>query len=203
MSLTKKEAAALERFEAERNRRIEDKIQSGAAIRESLVVVVGAGPADVVRARTHKRASLRRAGETREIYFDEMVIISGVPRAERDENYTRPAVSEPPSPPIFDRRSSPREPRVVDDITKKTDAPENPMHRIWAQTRPPSDGNPGGEIAEGWFKVEGGILHVEDMQGRLLGRQSVSRGENVEAIARKILREKTRNDFWAPSNITK
>jgi hypothetical protein len=42
------------------------------------------------------------------------------------------------------------------------------------------------------------MLHVEDMQGRLLGRQALGPGDNVEAIARKILREKTRADFYRP-----
>jgi hypothetical protein len=65
--------------------------------------------------------------------------------------------------------------------------------RVRTQIEQPSQANPGGRIAEGWCKVEGGILPVEDMQGNILGRQPVKVGDDVGALARKILREKTRS----------
>ena len=79
--LTEKEAAALTRLEQERERRINQKIESGAAVRVLLPIVAGARESvDADRARNRKLEELRRNGETREVYFDEVVIITGVPR---------------------------------------------------------------------------------------------------------------------------
>src|SRR5262249_55550790 len=74
--LTEKEAAALTRLEQERERRINEKIESGAAVRVLLPIVAGARESvDADRARNRKLEELRRNGETREVYFDEVVII--------------------------------------------------------------------------------------------------------------------------------
>jgi len=97
--LTEKEAAALTRLEQERERRINEKIESGAAVRVLLPIVAGARESvDADRARNRKLEELRRNGETREVYFDEVVIITGVPRPGRElDNYTTPNASEPPA----------------------------------------------------------------------------------------------------------
>jgi hypothetical protein len=64
MPLTEKEAAALTRLEQERERRINDKIESGKAVRVPLVIVVGArASVDADKARKHKLEQLRRDGK--------------------------------------------------------------------------------------------------------------------------------------------
>jgi hypothetical protein len=55
--------------------------------------------------------------------------------------------------------------------------------------RPDPEKNDPGEIGEGVFTVEGNRLHVEDLQGRELGTQLLRPGDDIEAAARKILRE--------------
>jgi hypothetical protein len=60
--------------------------------------------------------------------------------------------------------------------------------RIRTQIEQPSQANPGGRIEEGWYTVQSGVLQVEDMQGNILARQPVGSGDNVEALARKLLR---------------
>jgi len=95
--LTEKEAAALTRLEQERERRINEKIESGAAVRLPLLIVAGApASVDAESVRKRKLEELRRNGEAREIFFEEITIITGVPRPGRD-NYTPPNASEPPA----------------------------------------------------------------------------------------------------------
>jgi hypothetical protein len=100
--------AELERqLEAEKERRIDEKIARGEAIRVPLerhpngmlvAIVTGVprGESKIVANdapyRARKVAELRAAGETREIYFEEPaeddigVIVTGVPRAGRDDD---------------------------------------------------------------------------------------------------------------------
>jgi len=82
----KKLKAALEQLEAEKQRRIDAKVEKGEAVRVKLNVVVGTEDevdAAVERAWQRKLAELREAGDTRKIYLseDDWVIITGVPRA--------------------------------------------------------------------------------------------------------------------------
>ena len=84
----KKLEAALEQLEAEKQRRIDEKVEKGEAVRVKLDVVVGTEDeidAAVERAWQRKLAELREAGDTRKIYLseDDWVIITGVPRANR------------------------------------------------------------------------------------------------------------------------
>src|SRR5262249_61225927 len=61
MPLTEKEAAALTRLEQERERRINEKIESGAAVRLPLLIVAGApASVDAESARKRKLEELRR-----------------------------------------------------------------------------------------------------------------------------------------------
>src|SRR5512132_2860740 len=104
-------AAAIERLEAEKQRRVEEKIAQGTAIRMPLCVVVedpGQEAAEVESAKADKLAELRKAGETREIIFDEpMVIITGVPRG---ADFGKDWAPLPPTKP-YDRHDADDEPR--------------------------------------------------------------------------------------------
>jgi hypothetical protein len=81
MSLTDSEkqkfAAALERLEEERQRRIAGKVEAGEAVVVPLGIVGDQRPEDVRAARL---AQSRQSGERREIIFDETYIETGVPR---------------------------------------------------------------------------------------------------------------------------
>ena len=84
----KKLEAALAQLEAEKQRRIDEKVEKGEAVRVKLNVVVGTEDevdAAVEHAWQRKLAELREAGDTRKIYLseDDRVIITGVPRANR------------------------------------------------------------------------------------------------------------------------
>ena len=84
--------AALAQLDAEKQRRIDEKVEKGEAVRvPSPVVVVGVEQltdALIERAKEDKLAELRAAGEKREVYFEAdkpTVIVTGVPRAGRDD----------------------------------------------------------------------------------------------------------------------
>jgi hypothetical protein len=73
--------AALERLEAERERRLAEKIDAGEIIEVPLWVVAGsqAGAcAQVEQAKADKLAELRAAGETREVVFEVTTVATGV-----------------------------------------------------------------------------------------------------------------------------
>lgn len=138
-------AAAIERLEAERQRRVEERIAQGKAIRVPLCVVIhdpGQEAAEVESAKADKLAELRKAGETREIVFDEpLVIITGVPRCpDRGKDwaplppadpYDRHVVDEPRKPSIVRPSEEPAEP--VESSPR-----EGPYH-IHAQVRGPDE----------------------------------------------------------------
>jgi hypothetical protein len=78
--------AAIERLEQERERLIAEKIEKGAAVRASPLVV--GSPDEIDAARAREIAALREAGETREIIFGDGatdVIVTGVPRSARGQ----------------------------------------------------------------------------------------------------------------------
>jgi hypothetical protein len=63
------------------------------------------------------------------------------------------------------------------------------------------DNNDAAEIVEGYYDVKGGILYVWDAQNNSpLGNQPIKPGDNIEAAARKLLREKSgkyrRGSVW-------
>jgi hypothetical protein len=75
--------AAIEQLEAEKERRLAEKIAAGEVVHVELHVI-GCRPEDthakVPAAKERKLAELRAAGETREIIFDVIEISTGVPR---------------------------------------------------------------------------------------------------------------------------
>jgi hypothetical protein len=83
--------ALVEELEAERQRRIDEKVVKGEAIRvPALSIVVGtpaAANAAIENTRARMRAADREAGrKVREVYFEEpAVLVTGVPRPGRDD----------------------------------------------------------------------------------------------------------------------
>jgi hypothetical protein len=95
--------AAIEEIRAQKQRRIDERVENGEIVRVPFgPVVVGtpeAAAETINRAKAHKIAELRAAGETREIVFGApplmegetepiSVIVTGVPRAGRDPSYS-------------------------------------------------------------------------------------------------------------------
>jgi hypothetical protein len=81
--------ATLEELEAERRRRIDEKIERGEAIRVPALSIVVGTPDEADDALEDMRARMLAAdreagGKAREVYFEEpAVLVTGVPRAGR------------------------------------------------------------------------------------------------------------------------
>jgi hypothetical protein len=214
-------AAAIERLEAEKQRRLDEKLAKGEAIRVTLgAVVTGvAGPEEVASmiedARAEKIAELRKAGERREVVFDDVVtaIITGVPRCGRDESFggeAPPIAKAPEDRRVEDfgaRRRVSEALHSVDRPMPTTPPPasarpsEEPaeFHRIHVQVAPPTEDSPG-EVIEGSYALaEDGVLRVYDTDHNLLGTEHLPPDADAGAAARRVLREKKGpNQFWNP-----
>jgi hypothetical protein len=199
-------AAAIERLEAEKQRRADEKIAKAEAVRVPLCVVIedpGQVEAEIESARVNKLAELRKAGERREVIWDEpLVIITGVPR---NTDFGKDRAPLLPADP-YDRHDADDEPRAP-AITRPSEEgePYEGPHQIHVQIRgsDPDKGDPGA-IAEGSFTVSsGGIVRVMDDQGQLLGTHVLQPMEDPAGVARRILREKKAPaQFWNPINYT-
>jgi hypothetical protein len=135
------------------------------------------------------------------------VIITGVPRAGRDSDEAvarllreRPTNPLPPAADLSDGLPA-RAPAPIPPLTASQQSSSEPVqpHRVRTQLERPSERNPVGTIAEGWYRVSGGVVYVEDLQGRPLGSHTLRPGEDAEAIARRILNQKSSGAFTAPS----
>jgi hypothetical protein len=215
MPLTEKEAAALERLEAEKDRRVTEKLERGEAVRGPVVVVGAEASIDAERERLVAR--LRATGEVREIVFPQFerdergelreaisVIITGVRRAARDPNYPLPDVPPSPAPSVCDRQTPrPSEPRAVTDKTPpRENKAEAPIWRyLWATLEQPTERNPQGVGVDGSYAVINGTVVVKDAAGGQLGCVPIGPLDNAEAVARRILKDKhpaAKNSFYRP-----
>jgi hypothetical protein len=71
---------------------------------------------------------------------------------------------------------------------------------VWVQVRPPDpERNDPGEIAEGTFVVSGDLIAVDDNEGRPVATRMLQPGEDPEAVAKRLLRERHgKNAFFGP-----
>lgn len=206
MSLTDSEkqkfAAALERLEEERQRRIAAKVEAGEAVVVPLGIVGDQRPEDVRAARL---AQLRQSGERREIIFDETYIETGVPR--HPTHYERalaPAQSTSPTK-TAERQpagSALRLPESNELYAKHAPQPRPPpdtSERRYVRTEiNPTSERDCGAIMEGTFTADGGTVRVYDLKGSLLGTQPVRPGDYVMTVAKRLLRKGAAPSFYAP-----
>jgi hypothetical protein len=69
------------------------------------------------------------------------------------------------------------------------------------QIEQPTENNPGGVIAEGYEWHTDRHVRVYDVRGKLLGRADLRPGDDVEAVAKRLLRDKHNGgSFYQPIN---
>jgi len=204
---------ALEQAEAEKRRRLNEKIEKGEALR-LLPVVVGR-PCRAEAEKQRKIDALRASGEKREIIFGEQptedgsapisVICTGVPRPHRDgearcENCTCATAEPRYDPRAYQAQLQKHSEPPLRPIPKPT--PELPLPTEWwnfrVQIRAGNGADDPGQILEGKFGVSAGFVYVEDDQGKPVGMQRLGPNENPAAVAQKILREKWRGKSSVP-----
>src|SRR5262245_27206799 len=130
---------ALEQAEAEKQRRLDEKIARNEAMRT--FVVVG-GHQDIAAAKDRKIAELRAAGEQREIYFgvqfegDEKpieAICTGVPRFRRDDVYAAYLEAEAARPGYKPpTNEGPKKPTEVKPPPMSVPTPEPTLPTDWS-----------------------------------------------------------------------
>jgi hypothetical protein len=195
-------AAAIERLEAEKQLRIDEKVAKGEAVRVQIYPVLddpeefGAESEQIESAKADKLAELRAAGETREIIFYVEAISTGVPRSKGSGEAWPPL---PPAKPYDRYAAASDEPRKP-AITRPSEEPAEPLeeHRIRVQVAPPTENDPGA-IVEGSYTLGDGVVRVYDADHNLLGTEHLRPGDDGGAAARRVLREKKGPDpFWNP-----
>jgi hypothetical protein len=212
--LTKKQLG-IQRLEAERERRIAERLERGEAVRVPPLVVGVSESIDAERAR--RLAALR--GETREVIFGDgpiwgedgrlvrqsfEAIVTGVPRSGRDAEAAverlvqRAKESGYPTDPIQAQAVKARETQTQEPAPEPEPEPER--HYVHVEIRPASENDPG-QIIEGRYAVIGSLVQVWDLNGKLLGSGEVHADEDPKSVARKILRAKSDcgiNSFYGP-----
>jgi hypothetical protein len=203
-----REAALLARLEAEREQRLAERIEAGEIVRVPLYVVAGsqtAARARVEQAKADKLAEMHAAGDQREVVFAVTMVVTGVVQ----HGEARDPASVPTAPSFASREDAairPTLPRSAPVIAVPPDANgeeavrEDPQpvieSYVWAQVRQCRDDDDPGEIAEGWFSVDGKVLTVTNANGKYVGSRAMLEGEDVRVVARELLREKrTPEDF--------
>jgi hypothetical protein len=212
-----KDNEALARLEAERDRRVLDKIARGEAVLlPPKVAVIGYPkpmPAAVIerdpQGREIIRGTLREDGT---IDPGIATIVTGVPRPGRD------TTGEPAAPPapkstgkwtcptcrgsfpdaVTIHRCEPAGPKLPRPAQPAPPVQEEQRRHIWTQVRGATETDPG-QIAEGSFSVMDGMVYAWDADGKHLGRLALGPSDDAATVARRLLRDKTSaGGFYAP-----
>src|SRR5215472_12894073 len=169
---------ALEQLQAERERRIQAKLEAGEAVRGTPIVVGGPESVEAWKLPTHD-------AEGREVLYgseDVAYIITAVPRADRDPEYCarldreseRADYRTPNKPLPYPPASEAKAPPPLPKPAPQPERPPKPRY-IRAEVRERSaDPSDAGEIVEGYYDVKGGVLFVWDAHdSRPIGQQPI------------------------------
>ena len=178
--------AAIARIRAEKERRAAERIEAGEIVSIQLFIVAGSeteAHGKVEQAKADKLAELRTAGDLREGVFDVTMVVAGV--AKFGEATGEPW--KPTAPPFL---PGPKRDEVVEDEVVRADPQPVIESYVSVQTRACHDDDDAGEIAEGWFSIDGKVLTVTDTNGKYVGSRAMIAGEDARVVAKQLLREK-------------
>jgi len=194
--------AVIERLQKEKEARIDAKVAAGDAIKVN-VDVIGDEDIEVAKAR-----ALRGYGIT----IDKPVVFNfvryrypdmpdGSPNPMNSPRRIQEDASDPEFPP-------PQSHRYDDELARRPLPAWEPQELIvgepqkcWTEIRRPGPNNQG-EIAEGYYIVIDGRVHLADELGKAIAGYSDIAGLEPLNKARKLLRAKTMrekpDEFWGP-----
>ena len=118
-------------------------------------------------------------------------VITGVPRAGRDDAYQFPAAQDKAT----NKVSKCEAPEEKSPPLRSAAQPDTTESRRITATIPPRSEADCGIVFFGSYKVEGGQVHVADQDGHSLGSLPINPGDDVESVARKLLRDKLGGNF--------
>jgi hypothetical protein len=190
-----KDAAALERLEAERARRLQEKIDSGDVVSQT-VTVVCTRDEDVEDACERTLSNLPPLDpDGRPIHYDLLAVVTGVPRGPHlPGQWTAPQV-KPASSKGTDH---------PDEVEAPSGPPLPCSEPVYIRTivRNGNDEDPG-QIIEARYTVEDGAVILRDTDGKFITSRALLNGENPEVLARVLLRERKPNEFQEPIHYPK
>jgi hypothetical protein len=196
--------AALEHLEAVQAQRLAEKIEAGEIISIPLFIVAGslaAARTKVEPAKAEKLAELHAAGDQREVKFDVTLVVTGV--LHHGEAADPAAAPTAPSflssedrairPPLPAPAVTAAAPDEVGEEEAVREDPQPPLIETYVQVqvRACHDDDDPGEIAEGWFSIDGKVLTVTNKAGKYIGSRTMRKGEDARVVAKALLREKT------------
>jgi hypothetical protein len=190
--------SALELFEAEKERRIQARIDGGelrvigrSGTAEDDIVVGSEDEIEEALAKA-KAAAVEKYGNNPPLYFDYLVVVTGVPRGPDSYRYASGPDEEP--------EASAEQP--VGDAPQDVPAycaPPHPSTYVFTTTRPADDDGYAGEILDGYFEVTDGELVLTDIQQRFISSHRLMEGEDPYTVAKRMLKKSTDNlDFERP-----
>jgi hypothetical protein len=181
-----KTLAALEQLEAERGRRLQDKIDSGEAVSIQTTVVVEAREDTEDACERHFANLPTSTPDGRAIHYDLLVIVTGVPRGPHlPGQWVPPQISSEGAPPSEKTAGS-----------GEVSSPSSPSQPVYVKVtiRNGDDDDPG-EIAEAFFTVENGLLQLRDRDDKFITSRMLLKDENPATLAKILLRERAPNEF--------
>jgi hypothetical protein len=193
--------AALEHLEAVQAQRLAEKIAAGEINNVALYIVAGSHAEARIRveqAKADKLAEFHAAGDRREVVFRVDTVVTGV----RQHGEVADPASVPSAPSFLspeDRAIKPPLPsppvRAAADFVEEEAAeePQPPVIETYVcvQTRRCEDEDDPGEIAEGWFSIDGKVVTVTDANGKCVGSRTMLKDEDARVVAKALLREKS------------
>jgi hypothetical protein len=192
-----KTLAALEQLEAERGRRLQDKIAAGDVVSQTITVVCTRDE-DVEDACERALANLPALdSDGRPIHPDLSIIVTGVPRDPDFGNWV------PPQSASSEGTDHPSEETTRSGEVRSPSSPSEPAYVRVTIRNGDKDGDPG-QIAEAFYTIEDGLLVLRDSNDKHITSRALLKGEDPAVLAKILLREREgQNDFQQPIHYPK
>ena len=193
-----KTLAALEQLEAERGRRLQDKIDSGEAVSIQTTVVVEARE-DTEDACERALSNLPTSTpDGRPIHHDLIVVVTGVPRDAGFGNWVPPQTASSKG-----TTDHPDEETTRSGEVSSPSSPSEPAYVRVTVRNGDEDDDPG-QIVEAWYTIEDGLLVLRDSNDKHITSRALLKGEDPAMLAKILLREREgQNDFQQPIHYPK
>ena len=191
------DAAALEMLEAERARRLQEKIYSGEVVSIQTTVVVEASDESTEDAVERHLANLPTlTTDVRPIHYDLLVIVTGVPRGPHV-----PGQCVPPQTAVSSKGTD--HPDEVEPAAGVLLSSHSQPAYIFVTTRQATNDDPGAIAEALWSVDEEGCVVLTNLEGRHITGRALLKGEDPAVLARVLLRERKPNEFQEPIHYPK
>ena len=190
--------AALEQLEAERERRLQARVDAGELIKIETVVVVG-DDEDIEDAKARAIAKYPAPDDGRPVHRDFFYVFTGVPRGDPDQAEPAPQLQTASE----EGNSSPPSEEPAGSGVANLSAPSQPTYVRVIIRNGNDDGDPGA-IAEAYYTIEDGVVVLRDRDDKHITSRALLKGEDPAVLARSLLREVEKpKDFNRPIHYPK